>query len=140
MSGKGWSCMDKDSFIAQWRHLAAMDLKTAEFLLNMHPVPVEIICFNCQQSAEKYLKGYLALNNVEPPKIHDLRILLKMCVKKNPRFESLADECSTLTVYGVQPRYPADLELEEQDMRLALNCAREIRDFVVSIAPELQDK
>ncbi len=32
-----------------------MDLRSAEHLLKMHPVPIEIICYLCQQSAEKYL-------------------------------------------------------------------------------------
>jgi len=36
-----------------------MDLNTAEYLKNMKPLPIEIICYHCQQSAEKYLKGYL---------------------------------------------------------------------------------
>jgi len=40
-----------------------MDLGTAEYLQNMSPLPLEIICYHCQQSAEKYLKGYLAQPN-----------------------------------------------------------------------------
>jgi HEPN domain-containing protein len=28
----------------------------------MHPTPVEVICYHCQQSAEKYLKGYIVLH------------------------------------------------------------------------------
>lgn len=36
---------------------AKMDLDSAKYLLNMHPTPVEVICYHCQQSTEKYLKG-----------------------------------------------------------------------------------
>ena len=43
----------------EWQRIAAMDLSTAEYLLGMSPLPIEIICYHCQQSAEKYLKGYL---------------------------------------------------------------------------------
>jgi len=30
-----------------------MDLKTAEYLKEMKPLPIEIICYHSQQSAEK---------------------------------------------------------------------------------------
>ncbi|WP_242833528.1 HEPN domain-containing protein [Desulfosporosinus youngiae] len=34
-------------------------------ILNQHEAcSIEIICYHCQQSAEKYLKGYLVLNGV----------------------------------------------------------------------------
>lgn len=56
-----------------------MDLSSARYLLNMHPVPKEIICYLSPQSAEKYLKGYLVLYDINPPKIHDLNELRKFC-------------------------------------------------------------
>ena len=52
----------------------------------------------------------------------------------------IADQCSDLTAYGVQPRYPMELMLEEQDMRQALNSAIAIRDFVLALAPEMVPK
>ena len=52
----------------EWQRLAAMDLSTAEYLKNMNPLPIEIICYHCQQSAEKYLKGYLVFCGMTPPK------------------------------------------------------------------------
>jgi len=50
--------------IAEWFHYSDMDLASAEHLQTMHPQPFEIICFLCQQSAEKNLKGYLIYKNV----------------------------------------------------------------------------
>lgn len=48
--------MDNNILRAQeWRRLAEMDLSSAEYLLDMHPAPIEIICYLSQQSAEKYL-------------------------------------------------------------------------------------
>ena len=49
--------MDNRTRAQEWQRLAEMDLSSAQYLLNMHPVPVENICYLCQQSAEKYLKG-----------------------------------------------------------------------------------
>ncbi|MBM3713308.1 MAG: HEPN domain-containing protein [Actinobacteria bacterium] len=62
----------------KWQKLADMDLKTAEYLKNMKPLPIEIICYHCQQSAEKYLKGYLVFCGTAPPKMHDLDELCKL--------------------------------------------------------------
>lgn len=52
-----------------------MELMSAEYLLKMHPMPIGIICYHCQQSAEKYLKGFLVLHGMSPPKTHDLNQL-----------------------------------------------------------------
>lgn len=114
-----------------------MDLMSAEYLLKMQPVPIEIICYHCQQSAEKYLKGYLVLHGINPPKIHDLSQLQKLCSNISDSFADIADQCSDLTAYGVQPRYPMQLILEKRDMREALINAKSIRDFILNIAPEM---
>ncbi|QNB47734.1 HEPN domain-containing protein [Thermanaerosceptrum fracticalcis] len=129
--------MDSRTRAQEWQRLAEMDLSSAEYLLKMHPVPVEIICYHCQQSAEKYLKGYLVLHGINPPKIHDLDELCKLCMKWSDTFKDIADQCSDLTAYGVQPRYPMEMMLEEQDMWQALNSAKTIRDFILTLAPEM---
>jgi HEPN domain-containing protein len=129
--------MDNQTRAQECQRFAEMDLNSAEYLLNMHPVPAEIICYHCQQSAEKYLKGYLVLYGINPPKIHDLNELRKLCSNLSDTFNDIADQCSDLTAYGVQPRYPTELMLEERDMRQALNRAKEIRDFVLNLAPEM---
>ena len=46
-------------YIAEWFQFADIDLASAEHLQSMRPQPLEIICYHCQQSAEKNLKGYL---------------------------------------------------------------------------------
>lgn len=47
----GWS--------SEWLDFAYMDLSAAEHLLTMRPLPVEIICYHCEQAAEKFLKATL---------------------------------------------------------------------------------
>ena len=39
---------------SEWLEFAKMDLGAAEYLLTMHPLPVEIICYHCEQAAEKF--------------------------------------------------------------------------------------
>lgn len=129
--------MDNIKQAQEWQRLATMDLRSAEYLINMHPLPLEIICYHCQQSAEKYLKGYLVLHGLIPPRIHDLNELCKLCTNITSSFVNIADYCSDLTAYGVQPRYPMELKMEEKDMLQALNSAKAIRDFVLHLAPEM---
>ena len=129
--------MDNLTSAKEWQRFAEMDLMSAEYLLKMRPVPVEIICYHCQQSAEKYLKGYLVLHEMNPPKTHDLNQLQKLCANISDSFSDIADYCSDLTAYGVQPRYPMQLILEERDMQEAIISAKAIRDFILNIAPQM---
>ena len=67
----------KAEILQQWLNKAKDDLRAAEYLSTMHhPTPDEIICFHCQQTAEKYLKAFIFLQDIEPEKTHDLRELL----------------------------------------------------------------
>ena len=120
----------------EWQRLVAMDLNTAEYLKNMKPLPIEIICYHCQQSAEKYLKGYLVFCWMTPPRMHDLDELCKLCLKYSNNFKNIADQCSDLTAYGVQPRYPMELILDKEDIQQALDSAKAVKDFVVAIIEE----
>jgi len=68
--------------------------------------------------------------------MHDLDELCKLCLKYSDTFNSIADQCSDLTAYGVQPRYPMELTLDEKDLKQALDSAKKVKDFVVSIIKE----
>jgi HEPN domain-containing protein len=121
--------MDK-AFIYEWFLYGDRDLAVAEHSLSLNPQPYEIICYLCQQSAEKYLKGYLVYKGIiEPPKIHNLDSLCDMCEVYNDGFETLQNPCSVLTDYGVQPRYPHEMFIEEHHMKKALEYARLIKGF-----------
>jgi len=73
--------MDKREAAKEWFKIAESDLSSAAFLQEMRPTPVEIICYHCQQSAEKYLKGFLSLKEEEIQKTHDLVLLSSMSPK-----------------------------------------------------------
>jgi HEPN domain-containing protein len=116
--------MDNLSVALEWKRYAELDLMSAESFYKMRPVPIEIICYHCQQSAEKYLKGFLVLQGYNPPKTHDLDQLQKLCIPIYEQFSEIAEHCSHLTAYGVQPRYPFQIELNESDMLEALISAK----------------
>ena len=53
---------------SEWLEMAEMDLGAAEYLLGMRPIPIEIICYHCEQAAEKLLKGALIYLQIDPQK------------------------------------------------------------------------
>ncbi|MHB8075645.1 HEPN domain-containing protein [Desulfosporosinus fructosivorans] len=122
--------MDKTGIVIAWCDFAKDDLITAKYLLGLHPLKLEIICYHCQQSAEKILKGFLIDKNIDPPKTHDLRLLRRMCEKIADGFDEIEESCVHLTAYGVQPRYPMEIELTESDMRQAIEEADHIMSFI----------
>jgi len=125
--------MDRDEELRQWFALAEQNLQVAQHLAdNMYPTPDETICNQCQQSAEKYLKGYLYFNFVEPPKIHDLSELLELCRKFSQDFEKFDKQCAFLSNFGVMPKYPNELNICEDDMKASIRFAKSIKEFVLS--------
>jgi len=126
--------MDRKEELRQWFFLAERNLVAARYLAeNTHPILVEIICNNCQQSAEKYLKGFLFQKNVDFPKIHDLSELVAMCIEIDSDFMKFTKQCRYLNNFGVMPKYPNELQLTEEDAKTAIRFAEEIKEFVVKI-------
>ena len=125
--------MDRNEELRQWFALAEQNLGVAKHLATTyHPTPDETICNQCQQSAEKYFKGYLFINNIEPPKIHDLSALLLMCADINPEFVKFTKQCVYLTKFAVMPKYPNQLQIIDDDVKSAIRFAESIKKFVLS--------
>jgi HEPN domain-containing protein len=122
--------MDRAEELRQWFFLADEDLRAAEILSNHYPTPDSIICFHCQQSAEKYLKGFLLENNAEPPKIHDLAELLERCEQIRPAFSAVESQCDFLNRYSVLPRCPREWSGNPHDVETAVKYAGEVKAFV----------
>jgi len=134
--------LDPD-YILEWFRFAEMDLLSAEKLTTLYPVHTHLVCFLCQQSAEKYLKGFLVYKGViEPPKTHNLDTLCEMCSEYDDCFSEIKRACSILTVYGVQPRYPHEMEILDSDIKKALDYARQIKEFdsLQTVRQELEQK
>ena len=115
-----------------WLKYAEMDLESAQFLMGMIPKPIEIICYHCEQSAEKLLKGVLAYNNIDPPKTHDLVLLYNRCMEIDNEFQKLINICLELTPYATQIRYPSNIEVNDNDANYAVKLCLEMNNFVTS--------
>jgi HEPN domain-containing protein len=90
----------------------------------MHPLPIAIICYHCQQSAEKCLKGLLVLKDKVPPKTHDLPLLIDTCKQFFPDILDVSVQCAALNPFSIQPRYPRELIITENDMNIAIANAK----------------
>ena len=120
--------MDKE-LVAEWLNHADDDIDTALLLKEMRPQHYEIICFHCEQAVEKYLKGYLVFKDIMPPKTHDLNNLCTLCVEQDNSFSDLQPQCSYLTPFAVQPKYPNDLDIINADVEKAIKFALEVKSF-----------
>jgi len=124
--------MGKREILQQWIDKSSEDLRSAEYLSTMHhPTPDETICFLCQQSSEKYLKAFLFLQNIEPPKTHKLLELMEMCEKIDSNFSVLFPQLNLLTDYAVMPRYPNGLNISNEDMKIAIKYAKIVQEFIL---------
>lgn len=128
--------MKKAKESGEWADLAAMDLASARFLQAMEPRPSRIICYLCQQSAEKMLKAFLVYRDIPPKKTHDLISLHKTCIEQESEFIALKEACADLNVYAVEARYPSSLDLASNDAGKAICDAERIWNFVSLKLPD----
>jgi HEPN domain-containing protein len=136
--GSGPSPANQINTPQEWYILAERDFAVAEYLAsNMRPIPMEIICFHCQQAVEKYLKGVITLRGEEPPYTHDLAVLCKLCEKHSAEFSKISASCSIITQFGVQPRYDNAINIMESDMNSILRYVNMIKEFLKKEAPQL---
>ena len=115
----------------EWIRLAEMDIATAHHMFKTFwPKPLEVVCFHSQQAAEKMLKCFLVSHGIEPPKTHDMQVLLEMCVEVDGTFNEIYEGVITLTSYAVRFRYPSELGITELDTENAIENADKVMLFV----------
>jgi HEPN domain-containing protein len=71
--------------------------------------PVDTVCFHAQQCAEKYLKALLLQAGSEPPRTHDLRLLLQRLPADMAVLFRMEDMVE-LNRYSIEARYPGEWE------------------------------
>lgn len=119
----------------EWISYAKKDLEAAMFLTNMHPQPLEIICYHCQQSAEKSVKALIIKNGIQIKKTHDLLLLLQD-LKNKIDINPIKIDCAELTNYSVITRYPYNFgdSIDEPRMKRAICSAEKVLNFVLGNA------
>ena len=76
---------------------------------------------------EKLLKAILTAHEVETPRTHDLRRLIQIAIPFVPELVELVDASDSLTVHGVETRYPGDyIEVEMDEMVKIIEIAEQL--------------
>ncbi|MCK4245102.1 MAG: HEPN domain-containing protein [Candidatus Omnitrophica bacterium] len=123
----------------EWFEKGNHDLDEAKLSFE-HGGWTDIICFHCQQAAEKYLKGFLVSQGVNIGKlkkwqIHELPKLWKECNKLNRNFKSIEEECIVLNGYYIEPRYPLGEPkvYSKKEAKEAIEATEKIVSFIISV-------
>ena len=93
------------SIVKQWLERAAKDLEIAQYDIK-DSKRAEYVAFNCQQSAEKYLKAFIIAHNLKLKYTHDLVNLTRICSQKDKDFVKLEPYVEELTPFYIESRYP----------------------------------
>lgn len=117
--------------VKPWAERAEHDLLAAEHGMKIADQGLtDIICFHCQQCAEKYLKALLILLQVPFPKTHDLRMLMDLIPDDVP-LHLERTEVIPLNRYTIEGRYPGEWDpITIEEAGEAIRMASKVRDAV----------
>jgi HEPN domain-containing protein len=115
----------------RWVEKADHDLLAAEHDMELAEQGLtDIVCFHCQQCAEKYLKALLLFRGVAFPRTHDLRLLWDLV----PCDVSLGigpEKAVPLNRYVIEALYPGNWEpIAVPEALQALAMAKAVREAV----------
>jgi HEPN domain-containing protein len=116
-----------------WIRKAESDLLAADNNLASAQIPFDVVCFLCQQAAEKHLKALLASLGIQPSRTHDLLALLQDIRNyiATPPTAEIEEACVILNPYAVEVRYPDDgTNPTDADSKEARHAAETVRLWV----------
>lgn len=124
---------DKINVVKAWLKKAENDLRTAEFIMKMDEPPYDTVCFHAQQCAEKYIKGFLTLHEIDFPKTHSIEDLVLLCKDIAPSLETEIGDIEVLSIYAVETRYPSemDYEIPEEKAIEAIEIAKKVKSVIL---------
>jgi HEPN domain-containing protein len=97
---------NNNDFVKEWFEKADSNILNMKNNLKAEKIPVDTICFHAQQTAEKYIKGYLIYYDIEFKLVHDLPYLVAFAVKIDKKFKDLYEISNKLNDYAIDIRYP----------------------------------
>lgn len=111
---------------AQWVRYAEDGLLGARALATASRPLRNLVCFHCQQSAEKYLKALIQQLGLVVPRTHDLEELLDLLLPHEATLARRRRGLRSLTRYAVGFRYPG-IRATSRQMQAALREAGTVR-------------
>ena len=110
----------------EWVDKAEADFRGARTLARSRPPLHDLVCFHCQQCAEKYLKALLEELGIAVAKTHDLEQLLSVLLPYHPTLRSIKRGLDSLTDFAVDTRYPR-VRASKRQAASALRRAEHVR-------------
>mgnify|MGYP002624386555 CR=1 FL=1 len=135
--------LDQENEYKAWLEYSKIDYDCAVCLNEapMHPRPMNIICYHCQQAAEKAAKalvvyygspGGMAKNHSVEFQFNQIKNILKQD-KGIDVPEEIIIKSAEISMYASEPRYPNELVVEEQDVNKVLQDSKIIMDWVTKV-------
>ena len=117
--------------VREWLNKADEGFGFAASVIKESPYYAQI-CFHFHQAAEKYLKAHIIAYDLEFEKIHDLPVLLKICMRQDPGLKIILDDCKFLNRYYIEARYPVHwpTSYDKEETQKAHLAAEHIRDAI----------
>lgn len=117
-----------------WLTKADHDLIVARLCADNKPPLFDETAYHCPQAAEKSIKGFLSLSDIEFPKIHDITKLLQLAIPINSDFQKYLTQADMLTKFAAITRYPDEQEgITEKEFDSAFAAANAIFDTTRSL-------
>ncbi len=124
----------KRDLVERWLDKAEQDFGVCRHLVTGDVLYPFAAAFHAQQAAEKLLKGFLTLHQVEFPKTHDINELLDLVATVDVVLAESLRGAHTLTKYGVDIRYPGDQpDVSADEAKEAVEVAAEVRTKILPI-------
>jgi HEPN domain-containing protein len=116
--------------VGEWLTKAEDNFISALALARRRNRPVyDVVCNQCQQCAEKYLKALLVRHDKTFPKTHDLTQLKNLIAAFEPDIKLIIEPLRVLDPYAIDVRYPG-LQTTADDAREAVAAMKTIRKFI----------
>jgi HEPN domain-containing protein len=110
----------------EWVRKAEADYRVAVMVDRGAEPFHDAVCFHCQQSAEKFLKGLVEELGLTVPKTHNLESLRALLAAHDAALRPLKRGLSFLSSFAVETRYPGD-DASKRDAEAALRWAERVR-------------
>ncbi|MDZ7672472.1 MAG: HEPN domain-containing protein [Halanaerobiales bacterium] len=135
--------MDKHKidFIREWIYEGNNDLGLAKFVIDNDGPYYDLVCFHCQQAAEKYLKAYIIYLGLYYKKIHNLQYLLSVIERKHVIPKKLYKTAEMLEKFATDSRYPDywhDPTLKETEE--CIKAAEMFKEFIKPVLDTVVEK
>ncbi|MEA1973105.1 MAG: HEPN domain-containing protein [Candidatus Cloacimonadota bacterium] len=131
---------EKFNLIKEWFQKAEHDIAVVELSMKNDATFTDVICFHCQQAAEKYLKGCLIFLDISFKKTHDLSYLLELLNKQIQVDNIFFSYAEILNSFSVEIRYPDDwFEPTQEDVKEAYDISIKFKILIEEIIKKMEE-